>query len=83
MTLLSYEAYLKLVNRAIEALGSEAAANHWLNTPQPRFGNQIPLPAYNVVVHPEHQAFSSVVKLVSVEPFDFHPYLFGQRPRER
>lgn len=40
---LSHEAYLKLVNRAIEALGSEAAANHWLNTPQPRFDHQIPL----------------------------------------
>lgn len=40
---LSYEAYVKLVNRAIEALGSETAANHWLNTPQPRFHNQIPL----------------------------------------
>jgi uncharacterized protein (DUF2384 family) len=40
---LSYEAYVKLVNRAIEALGSETTANHWLNTPQPRFDNQVPL----------------------------------------
>lgn len=39
----AYEAYVKLIERAIEALGSEDAANHWINTPQPRFGGQIPM----------------------------------------
>lgn len=37
------------------------------------------VPAYNVVLYPDHPAFSSVVKLASVEPFDFHPYLFGEK----
>lgn len=42
-TTLSYEAYVKLVNRAVEAFGNEEAANHWLTTPQPWFDGQIPL----------------------------------------
>jgi uncharacterized protein (DUF2384 family) len=42
-TSLSYEAYSKLVSRAVEVFGSEEAANHWLTTPQPKFDNQIPL----------------------------------------
>ncbi len=43
LTTLSYEAYAKLVNRAVEAFGNEEQANHWLTTPQPWFDNQIPL----------------------------------------
>lgn len=42
-TTLSYEAYAKFVNRAVEAFGNEEQANHWLTTPQPWFDNQIPL----------------------------------------
>jgi len=34
-------------------------------------------PAYNVVLYPDNPAFTSLVKLESVEPFSFHPYLFG------
>lgn len=37
------------------------------------------VPAYNVVLYPNHPALSSAIKLESVEPFDFHPYLFGEK----
>lgn len=37
------------------------------------------VPAYNVVLFPDHPEFDSLVSLVSVQPFAFHPYLFGQR----
>ena len=43
VTSLSYEAYEKLVDGAVEAFGNEEQANHSLTTPQPWFDNQIPL----------------------------------------
>lgn len=38
------------------------------------------VPAYNVTLYSSNPAFASLVKIESVQPFSFHPYLFGARP---
>jgi RES domain-containing protein len=37
------------------------------------------VPAYNLVLYPDNPAFASLVKIESVQPFSFHPYLFSSR----